>query len=179
MITHYGLFWSERDVFWGKQKNPGMLLGREKTPLGRRGAPTKAERNNATDYREFVGLYCLYGEGELLYIGEAGLKESSKKTLFERLKTHRTGPLAGRWDKFSWFGRATSSGTSEVAKSLAQLEAVSIAIVNPGFNRQSGTFGDAKQVYQVLHESADGDLEAKIERLTALVNTLHEGSKEE
>ena len=66
MITHFGLFWSERDVFWGKPNNPGMLLGRKKVPLGRRGAPTKRERQNAKDYREFVGVYCLYGDGELV-----------------------------------------------------------------------------------------------------------------
>lgn len=170
MITHYGLFWSERDVFWGKQDNPGVLLGRERTPLGRRGAPTKAERENAADYREFVGLYCLYGEGELLYIGEAGLNTS--ETLFSRLRSHRKGSLAGRWDKFSWFGCKESTGTCDVSDALAQLEAASIAIVNPGFNKQSGTFVNATQVFQVLHESADGDLEAKVERLTILVADL-------
>jgi hypothetical protein len=57
MITHYGLFWSERDVYWGKQRSSGVLLGREKSPLDRRGAPTKEERENAKDYRDYVGLY--------------------------------------------------------------------------------------------------------------------------
>ena len=170
MITHYGLFWSERDVFWGKQKTSGVLLGREKTPLGRRGAPTRVEREKATNYRDYVGLYCLYGQGELLYIGESGL--NTNETLFSRLKSHRKGPLAGRWDKFSWFGRPNCDGSCEVSAALAQLEAVSIAIVNPGFNKQSGTFANATQVYQIPHEAADGDLEAKIERLTELVETM-------
>ena len=66
MITHYGLFWSERNVFWGRPRVAGKLLGRERKPLGRRGAPTRAERNKAKDYRNFVGIYCLYGDGDLL-----------------------------------------------------------------------------------------------------------------
>jgi hypothetical protein len=73
VITHYGLNWSERDVFWGRQRNPGQLLGRERNPLRRVGAPTIAKRGSIRDYRDFVGVYCLYGEGELVYIGEAGL----------------------------------------------------------------------------------------------------------
>lgn len=175
MITHYGLFWVERDVYWGRQKSPGELLGREKTPLGRRGAPTKQERSSAKDYRGFVGLYCLYGDGDLLYVGEAGLQ--THENLFTRLKAHRKGPLAGRWDRFSWFGRESCDGTCDVKAALAQLEAVSIAIINPGFNRQSGTFADAVQVFQVPHEKADGGLEAKIERLTALVDGMTKDKK--
>ncbi len=126
MITHYGLFWSERDVFWGRPKVKGQLLGRAKSPLGRRGAPTKAERDNAEDYREYIGLYCLYGEGELLYVGEAGLGTAS--TIYSRLKQHRTGPMAGRWDSFSWFGRAKFEGQASVQDALHQLEAISISI---------------------------------------------------
>ena len=173
MITHYGLFWSERDVFWGRQKNPGVLLGREKKPLGRRGAPTTVERNNAKNYRNYVGLYCLYGEGVLLYVGEAGL--TTQRSLFTRLKTHRTGTLAGRWDHFSWFGRESSGGKCDIKEALAQLEAATIAIINPGFNRQAGTFGDAVQVFQVPHEDAEGDIETKLIRLAGKLDKLGNG----
>ena len=78
MISHYGLFWSERDVFWGWN---GQLLGREKLLLDRRGAPTREETKKAVDYRNYVGVYCLYGDGKLLYIGEAGL--ATNRTLFD------------------------------------------------------------------------------------------------
>lgn len=170
MITHYGLFWSERDVFWGRQRTPGELLGRVKYPLGRRGAPTKDERDNAEDFRDFVGVYCLYGDGNLLYVGEAGL--GSQKSLFERLREHRKGPLANRWDKFSWFGRATADGQTDVKAAFAQLEAVAIAIINPGFNKQSGTFDGAQQVFQVPHEDAEGDMETKLDRMSAMCTEL-------
>lgn len=169
MITHYGLFWSERDVYWGKQNDQGELLGRSKQ-LGRRGAPTKEERKNSVDFRNYVGLYCLYGDGELLYVGEAGL--DSNRTLFERLKEHRKGSLAGRWDAFSWFGRENSDGDCEVKSSLAQLEAIAIAIINPGFNKQGGTFQGATQIFQVVHEKAEGDMETKLERLMDEIQSL-------
>lgn len=176
MITHYGLFWSERDVYWsGKKSSPGQLLGREKTPLGRKGAPTKEERNNAKDYRDYVGVYCLYGDGELLYIGEAGLGTNRK--LFDRLKEHRKGPMSGRWDAFSWFGRDACEGQADIKASLGQLEAISIAIINPGFNKQSGTFSNATQVFQIPHEDAEGDLETKIERLAAQIAELAKAKK--
>jgi hypothetical protein len=149
-----------------------MLLGRPRTPLGRLGAPTREERNNAVDFRNYVGLYCLYGEGELLYIGEAGL--GTQRRLFDRLKEHRKGPMAGRWDHFSWFGRENCNGNAPIQACLGQLEAITIAAINPGFNKQSGTFVGATQVFQVPHESAEGDLETKLARLSKMVEQLGE-----
>lgn len=170
MITHYGLFWSERDVFWGRPNKNGQLLGHAPTPRGRRGAPRRDEIAPATDFRDYIGLYCLYGDGELLYIGEAGL--GTKQTLFDRLRQHRQGPMSGRWDKFSWFGRERCAGQAEIKNALAQLEAISIAIINPGFNKQSGTFDKATQVFQVPHDEAEGDIETKLARLSAKVDSL-------
>ena len=170
MITHYGLFWSERDVFWGRPNNPGELLGRAKTPLGRAGSPTNRERNAAQDFRDFVGLYCLYGDGELIYVGETGL--GTKRNLFGRLKSHRKGPMSGRWSSFSWFGREDCKGRTKNRDALRQLEAISIAIVNPGFNKQAGTFAGAIQVFQVPHLRAEGDVETKLARLDAKIDYL-------
>lgn len=164
MITHYGLFWSERDVFWG---HGGQLLGKERNPLGRRGRPTREEVAATNDYRDYVGLYCLYGDGDLIYVGEAGLNTQS--TLYGRLKQHRKGALSGRWDKFSWFGRLNCQGNTPVGTAIGQLEAIAIAIINPGFNKQSGTFAGANQVFQVAHERAEGDLETKLNRIMDVI----------
>lgn len=173
MITHYGLFWSERDVFWGRPNKPGQLLGREKTDLKRRGAPTAEERKGADDYREYVGIYCLYGDGSLLYVGQAGL--GNKRSLFERLKEHRKGPMSNRWDRFSWFGRMKKrEGEIDATVALAQLEAVSIAITNPGFNRQSGNFAGSQQVFQVPHEEAEGDMETKFSRMVDQLSEMQD-----
>jgi hypothetical protein len=169
MITHYGLFWSERDVYWGRQNSKGELLGREKPLLERIGAPKKEERSEANNYRDFVGLYCLYANRELIYVGEVGL--ATKGNLFQRLKEHRK-TLSGRWDRFSWFGRKSCDGQCSVKEALAQLEATVIAVINPGHNKQSGTFAKAIQVHQVPHGDSEGDLETKIDRLTEQVKAL-------
>ena len=168
MITHYGLFWSERSVFWGRQRKRGELLGRIKPDLDRRGASTKEERENAENFRDYVGIYCLYAGGELLYVGEAGL--GTRSTLFKRLRDHRKGPMSGRWDKFSWFGCKRLEEQEESPKithldALAQLEAILISITNPRFNKQSGTFANAVQVFQAAHDEADGDIADKLKKM--------------
>lgn len=175
MITHYGLFWSERDVFWG-QEGPGgrgELRGRT-DPKGKqsgRGRPRRneSEKQRFEDFRNFVGLYCLYSNNlysnnELLYIGQAGLQTQST-SLFSRLKEHRNDRLAGRWSLFSWFGREACQGQTNVTSSLKQLEAITIAIINLAFNRKSGTFANAKEVDQVPHERSDDGLETKLSRI--------------
>ena len=169
-ITHYGLFWSERDVFWGRQKNPGQLLGRENAQREQLGATTKAEREKYKDFREYVGLYCLHSDNQILYIGETGL--GTQGHLFDRLKQHRKGTMAGRWDRFSWFGRETCEGKTSIESALKQLEAITIAIINPGFNKQSGAFADAKQVFQIPHEESEGDLETKLSRIAKQIDEL-------
>ncbi len=45
------------------------------------------------------------------------------------------------------------------------MEAVAIAIINPGNNKQSGTFAGAMQVFQVPNAAADGDVNTKLERI--------------
>jgi hypothetical protein len=166
-VTHYGLFWYESDVLW-KQRGSAKkaLLGREKSKLERRGAPTAQERSNAKDYAEFVGLYCLYRNGHLIYVGEAGLANQSN--LFGRINAHRSDHLSDLWDQFSWFGceRAHLGAANVTAKlGLQQMEAVAIAIINPGNNKQSGTFAGAMQVFQVPNEAADGDVNTNLERI--------------
>lgn len=134
------------------------------------GAPTKKERNGAIDFRSFIGLYCLYGGGNLIYVGETGL--TTKGTIFQRLKQHRTGSMSGRWDRFSWFGRMSNKGSCQNEEAIALLEAIVIAIVNPGYNKQSGSFKGATQVFQMPHEKAEGDIETKLNRIlqSAVIN---------
>ena len=57
--------------------------------------------------------------------------------------------MSGRWNSFSWFGRKECTDETNAKVAFSQLEAISIAIVNPGFNKQSGTFAGATQVFQV------------------------------
>ena len=80
--------------------------------------------------------------------------------------------MSGRWNSFSWFGRETCTGQAEIKEALGQLEAISIAIINPGFNKQSGTFAGAEQVFQVPHDDAEGDIETKLARLADKIELL-------
>ena len=80
--------------------------------------------------------------------------------------------MSGRWDSFSWFGREACIGNANVETALRQLEAISIAIINPGFNKQSGRFAGATQVFQVPHQDAEGDMETKLARLDVKLDEL-------
>ena len=126
--------------------------------------------------RNYVGIYCLYGGGELIYVGKAGL--GTKSTLFKRLKDHRTDYMSGRWNKFSWFGclRSELEKREKITHldSLAQLEAILIAITNPRFNKASGAFKQADQVFQVPHDESDGDIADKLRRMEEVLNEIKE-----
>ena len=91
MIKTFGIFWKAEDVFWGRQNNPGALLG----------ARSKSANAVAVDFRTQRGIYALYADYELVYVGQTGAGDDR---LFKRLKAHQTDHLAERWNRFSWFG---------------------------------------------------------------------------
>ena len=138
-ITTMGLFWRADDVFWGRQKNPGSLLGRSAERLS----------SDPVDFRDQVGIYVLYADYDMVYVGQTG---SGDQRLFVRLRQHRTDHLAGRWNRFSWFGtrRVVGKGVLSADKqalhpslglALDHIEGVLISAAEPPLNRQSGTFG--------------------------------------
>ena len=151
LITHYGLFWSEKDVWWGSPGagNEGKLLGQA------------SRRAKEEDFRNYVGVYCLHDDERLLYAGQAGIRGEAQ-ALFARIKQHREPRdiMAGKWNFFSWFGRKRRSGTPGLT--LEQLEAVMIAVTNPPFNRKQGSFHEAKLIFQVPDEKAEGNLVKQI-----------------
>ena len=139
IIQNYGLFWSADEIFWGKQANQGSLLG----------VNFKLAKELPIDFREQSGIYALYADYDLVYIGQAG---SNNQKLFSRLRQHRRGALADRWNRFSWFGtrRVLGKGILSVEKSKApstheaaldHMEAILISVGVPQLNRQGGTWG--------------------------------------
>lgn len=146
MIRSYGLHWRADRVGWGRQNNAGTLLG----------AASRSSRAQPVDFRLQRGIYALYAEYELVYVGQTGSKTDR---LFNRLKCHRTDHLSERWDRFSWFGTqwvtrqhclsADTAGVHEtIGATLNMLEAVSVAISEPRLNLQRGRWGDATQYFQ-------------------------------
>jgi len=153
MIKTYGLFWKAGDVFWGRQNNPGTLLG----------VLSKSSSAVRVDFREQRGIYALYAQYELVYVGQTGAGDDR---LFSRLKWHLTDHLAERWDRFSWFGtqwvtqqHQLSTDTAEIHETMAPalnlLEPVSIAMSEPRLNLQRGRWGDTKQYFQIRDSQLD------------------------
>lgn len=145
LIRTIGLYWNAEDVFWGRPNNAGRLLGK---PAGNTTA-------DAIDFREQIGIYVLYADYSAVYVGQTA---GDNFRLFNRLKQHRSDDLAGRWNRFSWFGilRVLNNGdlSSDIGQlhpnlheALNQMEAILIHAMEPPLNRQGGRFGDAVTRY--------------------------------
>ena len=77
MIRSYGLHWKTENVFWGRpgMGHPGKLLG----------AASRSSKAHPVDFRVQRGIYALYADYELVYVGQTG---SGDDRLFKRLKSH-------------------------------------------------------------------------------------------
>lgn len=165
IIKNYGLFWRVERVDWGYK---GALLGR-------------ATKKEIVNFREQKGVYALYSNYKLVYIGQT--VKGDRGALFYRLKEHyKSDDLSERWDMFSWFGmlqplaepykrllksqgeiRDLAKPTKElkVAPSVAldMLEAVSLAISEPRLNLQRGRWNKigATKYRQYWQDDEDED----------------------
>jgi len=170
LIHSYGLFWNEQDVYWGKGSQRGQLLG----------VPARGRSQDPVDFRAQTGIYVLYADYDLVYVGQAG---SGKAKLFARLKTHRRDHLASRWNRFSWFGtrRVLTSGRlgqvttrhhPTLASLLHQLEAVLIAASEPPLNRHGGNFGRDTTRYLQVRDDRLGLTEKQMLRRLCKANDI-------
>jgi hypothetical protein len=154
LIHAYGLFWKEDDVHWGKGSQRGQLLG----------VPAAGRSQEPVDFRGQAGIYVLYADYDLVYVGQAG---SGRARLFARLRGHRRDHLANRWNRFSWFGtrrvltqgrlaKATTRHHPTLSSVLHQLEAVLIAAAEPPLNRKGGNFGSNAARYLQVRDDRLG-----------------------
>lgn len=136
-LRAFGMYWQRDLVVWGSAPK---LLGRQ------------SEGAADVDFSEQVGVYLLHDRDRTLYVGRAA------DTLFSRLKAHTTNRLAGRWDRFSWFGlRGVSEDGSlgEPAPAwnhgvvIETLEALLIECLEPPLNRKRGDNFSAAEYIQV------------------------------
>ena len=159
MIKSYGLHWRSEKVDWGWPKHPGTLLG----------VASKSKHAHPVDFREQRGIYALYADYELVYVGQTG---AGKDQLFKKLRAHRNDHLSERWNRFSWFGTQWVTKAPEhrlaadaaavhatVEAALNTLEAISIAISEPRLNLQRGTWSDATQYFQYTKDKSEEDEE--------------------
>ena len=152
VIQNYGLFWREDRVNW--KGNPVSLCGVEKD-----------KASNKVDFREQKGIYALYDNYKLVYVGQTIAK---KDGLLTRLRLHRRfNDCQGRWDMFSWFGTRDVTGANQLSSYsdstvpqqpttdvLDVLEGLVIAISEPQLNSQGAKWGKlgVTQYYQWWEE---------------------------
>jgi len=155
MIRSYGLHWHEARVDWGSRgrNNQGTLLG----------AASKSARAVPVDFRQQRGIYALYADYELVYVGQTG---AGNDRLFKRLKAHRFDHLSERWNRFSWFGTQWVTGQARLSMDTAKvhetveatlniMEAVAIAVSEPRLNLQRGRWSDSTKYFQYWDRSEE------------------------
>lgn len=146
LIRAYGENWDPDLVEWGRVGGERGSLDGEFGPL----------RNPVScDVWDQVGIYVLLAEWQTVYVG----KVTAGNQLGSRLRLHRRGDLAGRWDRFSWYGIRRLNKTGKLAATPKQrnvgpaeiintLEALSIVVAEPPRNRRFETIPNATLVRQ-------------------------------
>lgn len=171
LISNYGLLWHLNDVFWGRQKKTGTLLGYRDGHAGQK-----------VDFRDQSGIYVLYADYNLVYVGQAD-------GLLVRLRQHRDDDLANRWNRFSWFGLRKVLSTGNLASpkgafhperkvTLDHLEALLIYASEPRLNRQGGKFRGAIRYHQYRDEEKLGKtVEEMIKAVHEKLHLTHFGKE--
>jgi hypothetical protein len=146
LIRSYGELWSPDLVNWGK-RGPGGHA----TLLGEFGPKRSLTVVDVWDQR---GIYVLLHEWQVVYVGKA-----DGFVLGARLRTHLSDALAGRWDRFSWYGirgvrkngtLGADMGNKQTSSSelIATFEALLIAVTEPPRNRRREEIPGATLVLQ-------------------------------
>lgn len=138
-LNALGMFWRREEVDW--EQRGQVLLG----------AQLKASQS--VNFAAQVGVYILYAGDRVVYVGRI-----TQPRLGPRLWDHTRDRLAGRWDRFSWFGvRAVeedgSLGDVPVGKFavdllVATMEALLIEGLEPPQNRRRGDGFNATEFIQ-------------------------------
>ncbi len=125
-LRAFGMYWRRDHVVW---RSRPKILGRQ------------AVGATAVDFAEQIGVYLLHDRERVIYVGRAS------DTLSARLVFHTVDRLAGRWDRFSWFGLRNVGPNGELIDRAAPwdelvvietLEALLIESLEPPLNRRRG-----------------------------------------
>lgn len=151
LINAFGLYWVRQAVNWEERKLHGMRMHAKLT------RKNSVEKERAVDVSTQQGIYALYSDAKLLYVGLA----MSEEGIGDRLRSHHTKPrLSGRWDTFSWFGingfdqtgakRNVPSIKTDPNTLIRTMELLVILVSDPPMNRASGRFAGAERINQHL-----------------------------
>jgi hypothetical protein len=155
-----GARWRAEDVYWHSDPKNGKLLG----------VRAKALTSPEANFADQSGIYILYSDFTPIYVGQAN------RRLFGRLKEHNlTDDLAGRWDRFTWFGlrqvvgglkpKLKAAGADfhiTTAQLLDHLEAIMIHSFEPALNGQEGRFGQKVIRYKQVRDPRLGPNEREL-----------------
>jgi len=130
IINSFGIYWNRTLVHW-KSVIPDLF------GIQQIGA-------KEVNFKEQKGIYLLHDSRETIYVGQA-----IEQPLGKRLKDHTTDRLAGRWDRFSWFGfyPVKDDGSLNLDTQFKDftlqhlgdiLEAILIESIEPRQNRKQG-----------------------------------------
>lgn len=138
LLRAFGMFWQRENVIWQGQRR---LLGKQRA---------EAEPVN---FAEQIGVYLLHDRDRVVYVGRAS------DSLFTRLQAHTGNRLAGRWDRFSWFGlRPVDPESGKLLNAVdtcsqklvvETLEALLMESLEPPLNRRRGDGLETFEYYQV------------------------------
>jgi hypothetical protein len=126
-IRSFGMYWQRNLVAWRKEPK---ILGKQQA------------LSKPIDFCKQKGIYILYDHHTVVYIGR-----SIDRSMGRRFYEHTTDRLAGRWNRFSWFGLldvTEEGGLSEpkfnlsLAGLVATLESLLIEAFEPPQNRRRG-----------------------------------------
>ncbi|MBK8352697.1 MAG: hypothetical protein IPL21_13830 [Saprospirales bacterium] len=125
------MYWDESRISW-TGNNPD-LLGKQKNAI------------DTINFKKQIGIYLLHDMMGTLYVGQ-----SFDRPISVRLKEHKSDRLAGRWQKFSWFGLYRIDDRGNIIESLNEqeplhyrilidtFEAILIESMEPRQNRKRG-----------------------------------------
>jgi hypothetical protein len=147
LIRNMGLFWPKDSI----DSRHRQLLG----------SLSWGGRKSVANFWQQVGIYALYQDFDLVYVGQA----SGDQGLGNRLTQHMKRGIADRWDRFSWFGfRLVNDDQSlrglrrkfivpwEVV--LDHVEGVIVEVSEPRLNGQGGKWGKKVPLYHHLRPTS-------------------------
>jgi hypothetical protein len=147
-VKAFGAYWSRNSIRWDTPKP--KLQGQQQI-----GA-------QVVDLSKQVGVYLLYHEREVVYVGRA-----TDRPIVKRLQEHNKDRLKARWNSFSWFGLYSVSANGKVIENqptisdseslIRTLEAVLIEAMEPRQNRRGGDHFSDIDFIQVEDQEIERD----------------------